>query len=123
MVSAGHDAADQDADEGAERVAAALPGALAQRSAQAVGDLLAPDVRWGALEDDEETCHGRAEVLAFYAGLLEEGAALDVRDVQVDGGRIRLVVRVGSSSGDGFDQPTVITVRGGLIVDVLHPDA
>jgi hypothetical protein len=73
--------------------------------------------------DTEETCHGRAEVLAFYSGLLAEGAAFEVRDVRVDGDRIQLVARVESPSGDGFDQPTVITVRGGLIVDVLQPDA
>ena len=108
------------------RVAAAMRQALTVRAAHGLEDLLDPDVRWGGIEETEQTCHGRAQVLAFYSRLLEDGVTIEVRDVQVEGERIRLQIRVGWPSDDGgidtFDQPTVITVRGGLIVDVLQLD-
>lgn len=108
----------------ASQVAVALRDALERRTPQAFEPLLDQDVRWGGVEDTDQTCHGRADVLAFYSQLLTDGTTLDVRDMQVEGERIRLQVRVGSTSDDvgTFDQPTVVTVRGGLIVDVVQLD-
>ena len=67
------------------RVAAAMRQALTARAAHGLEDLLDPDVRWGGIEETEQTCHGRAEVLAFYSRLLEDGVTIEVRDVQVRG--------------------------------------
>ena len=108
------------------RVAGALQQALTLPTAHGLDHLLDPGVRWGGTEETEQTCHGRAQVLAFYSRLLEDGVTLEVRDAQVEGEQIRLRIRVHWPSDDGgidiFDQPTVITVREGLIVDVLQLD-
>ena len=112
--------------EATKRVAVALQQALARSEPREIEHLLDPDVRWGGIEDTEETCHNRAEVLAFYARLLADGTTLDVRDVRVEGEHIHLQVHVVSRSDGGgidtFDQPTLVTVRGGLIVEVLQLD-
>ena len=102
-------------DEAMARVAAALRQALTRPTVHGLDGLLDPDVRWGGIEETEQTCHGRAQVLAFYSRLLEEGVSLEVRDLRVDGEHIRLQMRVRRPSDDGgidtFDQPTLITVR------------
>jgi hypothetical protein len=107
--------------DGAARVAAVLPAALAARTPDAVAPLLDRDVRWGGSEDTPETCTDRTQVLTFYAALLADGVHLEARDVRVDGDQVHLLVRVASPDG-GVEQPTVITVRDGRIVDVLQPD-
>lgn len=113
----------EDDDDGAARLAALLPDALARRSAEAFAELLDPDVRWGGADETEETCHGRDEVLAFYAGLLSEGVTLAVQDSRVEGQQVRMTVRVqspGDSDGPVADEVTLMTVRDGLVVDVLQ---
>ena len=81
-------------DEAMARVAAALRQALTRPTVHGLDGLLDPDVRWGGIEETEQTCHGRAQVLAFYSRLLEEGVSLEVRDLRVDGEHIRLQMRV-----------------------------
>ncbi len=107
---------------GAAGVAAALAHALGRRSPEAVAPLLDADVRWGGPEETSQTCHGRAEVLDFYTRLLADGTAFQVRDTEVTNDRIGLRVDVTPGDGDGFEQSMVLSVRNGLIVDVLVVD-
>ncbi|MCW3045460.1 MAG: SnoaL-like protein [Actinobacteria bacterium] len=50
--------------QGAQAIARRLTSALEARDLESLGNLLAPDVRWGGEEDTPQTCHSRDDVLA-----------------------------------------------------------
>lgn len=109
----------------AEAVAAVLPAALAERSRAAFERLLAPDVRWGALDDTEQTCHNREQAGAHYAGLVASGVNMDVLRVSVHGQQVHARLRI-SGPGDGtrheHETELRLTVRDGLVTDILQVD-
>ena len=109
-------------DPAVNAVAAALPAALAERTPAAFSRLLAHDVRWGAEQDAEQTCHNRDDVTRFYAGLLAGGLTVDVLDTTVSGRQVRARLRVTGPGGDQDSRTTqvVFTVREGLVVDILE---
>ena len=110
---------------GATEVAEALPGVLAERSRDAFERLLALDVRWGGAEDTDQTCSTREQAGDTYAALLESGARLSVLSTQVDGDRVmaRLDVRgPDDGPGSGYQTQLLLTVRDGLVVDLLQLD-
>ena len=67
----------------AQAIARRLTSALQARDLESLGEILAPDVRWGGEEDTPQTCHNRADVLAWYGGLHARGFRASV----VGGGR------------------------------------
>ena len=56
----------QEAQAIAERLRSALEG----RDLTTLAGILDPDVRWGGEEDTPQTCHNRADVLAWYGGVI-----------------------------------------------------
>lgn len=109
---------------GAARIAEQLPSVLAERDRAAFERLLAPDVRWGGREDTEQTCHDRGQAGDFYAALLAGGTHLDVLDSTVDDDG-KVLARLEVTGGDGhlgltYQTQVLLTVRGGLVVDILQ---
>ena len=108
------------------QIAEQLPSVLATRDRAAFERLLAPDVRWGGPEDTEQTCHDRGQAGDFYAALLAGGARLDVLESTADDdGRVLARLQVtGADSDPGLTYRTqvLLTVRGGLVVDIRQLD-
>lgn len=109
---------------GAAQIAEQLPSVLAERDRAAFERLLAPGVRWGGREDTEQTCHDRGQAGDFYAALLAGGTHLDLLDSTVDDDG-KVLARLEVTGADGHLGPTyqtqvLLTVRGGLVIDILQ---
>src|SRR2546422_10750464 len=88
----------QEAQAIAQRVRSALEG----QDLTVLAGVLAPTVRWGGEEDTPETCHNRADVLAWYGGLIDRGFRASTAETAVEPDRIVLtldVTRPGGGTG------------------------
>jgi ketosteroid isomerase-like protein len=104
----------------AERVRNALESA----DLAAIGDLLDPNVRWGAPDDTAPSCTNRDEVLAWYKRGRDAGVRAQVTELVVHGDdKILVGLRVsgrlpsGESTGEE-DRWQVLTIRAGRVVDI-----
>ena len=111
----------------ATRIAEQLPSVLAARDRAAFERLLHPDVRWGGQEDTEQTCHDRGQAGDFYAALLAGGARLHVLGSTVDDdGKVLARLEVTGADSDtelSYRTQVLLTVRGGLVIDILQGEA
>ena len=107
-----------------EAVAAGLKAAFSVGDLDQLAPLLARDVRWGGDEDTEQTCHSRAQVLAWYQRLRAQGVRVQVLGTQIRGDTVVLLMAVQWPEGwDDEDlrrstQAQVFRVRDGLVVDI-----
>lgn len=112
---------------GAEVVAAALPAAFAARDPAALGLLLREDVRWGGEDETADSCGSRDEVRAYYTALLAQGVTIGVVEAVVSANQVLARLSVAWPAGDGgvhrSERQVRISVRGGLVVDILELDA
>lgn len=95
---------------------------------EAVGELMAPDIKWHAGDPDSRyACHNRREALAFMRSRQTRWQAVRLLDV-IDAGD-RVVVVIQPPDEDGMTPPpraNVTTVRDGQIVEMIgfeSPDA
>jgi len=108
------------AGELAEQVRAALDSA----DLAAIGELLHPDVRWGAPGDPEPSCRNRAQVLAWYRRGRDAGVRARVAEVVAHGDKILVGLTVAGRAGADekagaeSDRWEVLTVGEGQIVDI-----
>jgi ketosteroid isomerase-like protein len=89
--------------------------------------LLDPNVRWGAPGDPQPSCQNRKQVLAWYRRGGEAGVRASVGEVTRHGDKILVGLRVtgNAAAGDGpgvADRWQVLTVMGGLVVDIRAYD-
>jgi ketosteroid isomerase-like protein len=115
---------DRSTDEVASRIRAALDSA----DLAAFADLLDPDVRWGAPEDDAPACRDRSQVLAWYQRGRERGVRASVTEVTVAGDKLLVGLQVvapssaGAAPLGGGGGPAgrwqVLTLAGGRVVDI-----
>ena len=106
-------------DSIAERVRAALESA----DLNAISDLLDPNVRWGAPDDDAPSCQNRGQVLAWYQRGREAGVRARVTELAVYDNRILGGLKVsGNQAARDRDREAdrwqVLTVDGDRIVDI-----
>ena len=80
--------------------------------------LLDDDVRWGGEEDTPQTCHSRADVLAWYGGLHARGFRASVVEAMVEPDRIMLTLDVTRPGGGTGRNSQVFRIAGGRIVDI-----
>src|SRR5438046_5724639 len=70
----------------AQAIAQRLRSALEGQDLTILAGVLDPNVRWGGGEDTPETCHNRADVLAWYGGLIDRGFRASVVATEVEPG-------------------------------------
>jgi len=103
----------------AERVRRALESADVSQ----FGELLDPNVRWGAPDDPKPSCQTRSDVLAWYGRGRATGRRAQVVDVQVQGDRILVHLRVSEPSPAGGsaverDRWQILSCARGRVVDI-----
>jgi ketosteroid isomerase-like protein len=103
----------------AERVKAALESP----DLTAMGDLLDPNVRWGAPDDPAPSCQNRRQVLDWYQRGRDAGVRARVTEVAVQGDSILIGLKVGGNpaaeqAGTDVDRWQVLTVEAGRVVDI-----
>jgi ketosteroid isomerase-like protein len=105
-------------------IAERIRNAFESADPAAIGDLLSPDVRWGAPDDPQPGCTNREQVLAWYQRGRDAGVRAQVTEVVVHGDDKVLVglhvtgrVVPGRSDGEA-DRWQVLTLRAGRVVDI-----
>ena len=104
-------------------LAARVRAALESADLGAIGELLHPNVRWGAPDDPEPSCQNRAQVLAWYRQGREAGVRARVTEVVAHGDKILVGLKVVGTAAAGelggeADRWQVLTVDEGQIVDI-----
>jgi ketosteroid isomerase-like protein len=107
----------------ADGVAARVRAALESADLTAMGDLLDPNVCWGAPGDPTPGCQNRKQVLAWYQRGRAAGIRATVTELVPRGDKILVGLRVVGSpaaerQGGGTDRWQVLTIRGDRIVDI-----
>ena len=104
---------------GAEEVAARVRAALDSADPEAIGDLLHPNVRWGAPGDPQPSCQNRTQVLAWFRRGWEAGVRARVTEVVTGNDKLLVGLRVvGPQAAGEIDRWQVLTVADGQIVDI-----
>jgi ketosteroid isomerase-like protein len=103
----------------AERVRAALESG----DLDAIGELLAPDVRWGPPDDPDVGCANRAQVLDFWRLARDAGARAAVTQVVHGEGKLLVGLRVTglaatAERGTETERWQVLTLANGLVTDI-----
>lgn len=123
-IGVGHSVAVPDEPgPGVEALAQRVRVALESADLSQFGELLDPNVRWGAPDDPTPSCQSRSDVLAWYGRGRAAGRRARVVDVQVHRDKIlvHLSVLVPSSSGEPAteaDRWQVLTCERGRVVDI-----
>ena len=104
-----------------------VEAALNEADLEAIGDLLEPNVRWGAPDDPDQSCQNRGQVLAWYRRGREAGVRAHVTETTVYGDRILVGLKVSGRAGEGdvdaeADRWQVLTVGGGGITEICGFD-
>jgi ketosteroid isomerase-like protein len=106
---------------------AALAGqvreALGSTDPAGFSDLLDPNVRWGAPDDNVSGCHNRKQVLAWDRRARDAGVRVTVTEVEVADDSLLVglsVVGNDDEAGQGGEalRWQVLTVAGGRIVEI-----
>ena len=100
--------------------------AVDQGHARAFLDVLAPDVRWYGVGEEEGGCRNRDEALAFIERTFAGGVSAEATDIRSVGAHVVVVVQPRHPDEWG-DQPgphgEIVTVRDGRIAEmVVYPD-
>ena len=95
-----------------------LRSAFETRDLSTLADILDADVRWGGEEETPQTCHNRADVLAWYGGLHARGFRASVVEAAVEPDRIVLTLDVTRPGGETSRNHQVFRIAGGRIVDI-----
>jgi hypothetical protein len=110
-----------------EETAALVRRALATEDLEAFAGLLDLAVTWGAPGATNPTCKSRDQVLAWYQRGRDAGVRGSVYDVEVLGDRLLVSMSVRGTEnaqerGGAALRFQVLTVRSGLIVDIVGFD-
>jgi hypothetical protein len=106
-----------------ELLAARVRYAMESIDLEEMGELLSPNARWGAPEQDVPTCRNAREILAWYDVARENGVRADITEVVVVGeglvvGLKILATREGPSKSKNATRWQVLSVQGGLIAEI-----
>ena len=102
----------------AQAIAEHLRSAFEQQDLGILAGVLDPEVRWGGEEDTPETCHNRADVLAWYRGLIDRGFRATVAATAVEPDRVVLTLDVTRPGGGTTRNHQVFRIAAGHIVDI-----
>ena len=102
----------------ARAIAERLRSAFEQQDLGLLAGVLDPDVRWGGEEDTPETCHNRADVLAWYGDLIDRGFRASVVAAEVEPDRVVLTLDVTRPGGGTSRNHQVFRIAAGHVVDI-----
>ena len=107
----------------AEGIEGRIKVALESADLGAIKDLLDPDVRWGAPDDQAPSCLNRRQVLAWYRRGRQAGVRARVTELVAHGDKILVCLNVvgrPAVEGQGGEEQRwqVLTVAGDRIVDI-----
>jgi hypothetical protein len=110
-----------------DRLARRVRAALETSDVTTFAALLDPKVTWGAPGAHAPSCQNRDQVLSWYRRGQESGVSASVSEVAVFGTHLLVTMRVrGTDSsrerGGSALRWQVLTVRGGLVVDIVGFD-
>jgi hypothetical protein len=109
--------------EAMQHIADQVKGALESADLAAYAHLLDPNVHWGAPGDQTFGCQNRNQVLSWYQRGHDAGVRAEVTEMIVSGDRILVGMRVtGRDDDNESDRWQVLTVRDGLVVDIVGYD-
>jgi hypothetical protein len=111
----------------AEAIAGRIQAAMGSADLGSFADLLAPDVRWGAPDDPDQSCRNRDQVLAWYRRGRAAGARAQVTETSVFGDNIVVGLMVtGRPAPEGTDEAAqrwqVLTVGDEGVVEICGFD-
>jgi hypothetical protein len=100
-----------------------IKAALESGDLSTIGDLLDPEVRWGAPGDRAPSCQNRRQVLAWYRRGRQAGARARVTEIAAHGHKILVGLQVlgtpeAERRGGEVERWQVLTVAGAHIVDI-----
>jgi ketosteroid isomerase-like protein len=106
-----------------EALAARIRGALECADLSQFGELLDPNVRWGAPDDPAPSCQSRNDVMAWYGRGRAAGRRARVVDLDVYGDKILVHLTVADPAPPGSpvveqDRWQVLTCARGRVVDI-----
>jgi ketosteroid isomerase-like protein len=112
----------------AESIVDRVRAALGSADLDAIGELLDPDVRWGAPGDPAPSCQNRRQVLAWYRSGREAGVRAQVIETAVVGDRILVGLMVSGRpatevSGPEANRWQVLRVGDNRIVEIVGFDS
>ena len=107
-----------DGTQEAQAIAERLRSAFELQDLDILAGVLDPDVRWGGEEDTPETCQNRADVLAWYGGLIDQGVRASVVAAEVEPDRVVLTLDVTWPGGGTSRNHQVFRIAAGHIVDI-----
>ncbi|MGB6771954.1 MAG: nuclear transport factor 2 family protein [Candidatus Dormiibacterota bacterium] len=87
------------------------------------GELLAPDVRWGAPESQDADCRSREEVVEWWSRRRQAGARARVTEVVPGAGALLVGLKVTGTpeaerDGGAAERWQVLRVEAGQVVDI-----
>lgn len=84
--------------------------------------LLAPDARWGAPEQDVPTCRNARQILSWYEVARDNGVRADITNVTIEGDNIVIGLKIVNPAGESASQDNerwqVLSVEGGLVQEI-----
>jgi ketosteroid isomerase-like protein len=97
--------------------------AFARRDFDAIGELLAPDVRWHGHDEENPLggCRSSRQVIDFIRGALAQGKTVEVLEVRDAGDQVLVVLQADRKDEDGAPMPhgELVSVRDGKITSMI----
>jgi hypothetical protein len=106
-----------------ERLSERIRGTLNSADLAGLGELLAPDARWGAPESEDADCRSRKEVVEWWGRGRQAGARARVTEVVPGAGTLLVGLKVTGTpeaerNGGEAERWQVLRVEAGRIVDI-----
>jgi SnoaL-like domain len=107
-----------------DQIADRLEAAFATKDFDLLGQLLAPDARWGD-DDHPNKCRSRSDVISTFDRLLGEGVDGTVRDTIIGPKGVAVLLHVewpNPGEGRGVNFYQAYLVHGGLVTEIQRHD-
>lgn len=104
-----------------EHIAGGVRAALEATDLTSYGELLDPNVTWGAPDDERSGCRNREQVLAWYRRGRANGVRAEVAETVVLNDKILVGLRVSPDPSPDSGQTRrwqILTVKDGLVIDI-----
>jgi hypothetical protein len=106
-----------------EGIASRVRFAMETVDLQRMSELLAPDARWGAPEQEVPTCRNAQQILSWYEMARDNGVRADITDVVIIGNHIVIGLKVLNGPNDKTRSRNVVrwqvlSVENDLVIEI-----